>query len=71
MSTFAPPPRHVPMVDEKGTLNQIWFKWFTQVAQALSPGTTATIATAKLTGGGADGSMGFENGKLTTQTPAT
>ncbi len=34
-------------------------------------GINATIATAKLTGGGADGSMTFTNGILTSQTPAT
>ena len=32
---------------------------------------SATITTAKLTGGGANGSMTFTNGLLTAQTPAT
>lgn len=36
-----------------------------------SPGFTGTITTAKLTGGGANGSMTFSNGILTAQTPAT
>lgn len=34
-------------------------------------GVSATIATAKLTGGGANGSMTFVNGVLTEQTQAT
>ncbi len=34
-------------------------------------GLTVTITTAKLTGGGANGSMTFTNGVLTAQTPAT
>lgn len=34
-------------------------------------GVTTTITTAKLTGGGANGSMTFTNGVLTAQTPAT
>ncbi len=36
-----------------------------------SPGITATITTAKLTGGGANGAMTFKNGLLTAQTQAT
>jgi hypothetical protein len=34
-------------------------------------GVTATITTAKLTGGGSNGSMTFTNGVLTASTPAT
>lgn len=71
MSQFSQPPRHVPITDEKGIISQIWFKWFVEVANALSPGVTETIATAKLTGGGANGEMVFAGGKLTDSTPAT
>lgn len=39
--------------------------------QAAFTGLTATIATAKLTAGGANGSMTFTNGVLTAQTAAT
>lgn len=35
------------------------------------PGLSATIVTAKITSGGANGSMTFTNGLLTAQTPAT
>jgi hypothetical protein len=42
------------------------------LASVLQPGgISATITTAKLTGGGANGSMTFTNGILTAQTPAT
>lgn len=40
-------------------------------AQLPSSGLSVTIATAKLTTGGANGSMTFTNGILTAQTPAT
>lgn len=40
-------------------------------ASWLSTGFTGTITTAKLTGGGANGSMTFSSGILTAQTPAT
>lgn len=53
--------------------------WRTRVASILSRlqkqanvrGYTGTITTAKLTGGGANGSMTFVNGIVTAQTPAT
>lgn len=38
---------------------------------AIDAGITVTITTAKLTGGGTNGSMTFTNGILTAQTPAT
>lgn len=41
------------------------------IATNLPAGYTGTIATAKLTGGGANGSMTFASGVLTTSTPAT
>lgn len=40
-------------------------------AQLPASGLSVTIATAKLTGGGTNGSMTFTNGILTAQTPAT
>jgi hypothetical protein len=39
--------------------------------QALPKGYTGTIATAALTGGGANGSITFQNGVVVAQTPAT
>lgn len=40
-------------------------------AAALATGITVVVTTAKLTGGGANGSMTFTNGILTAQTAAT
>lgn len=60
-----------------------WVKWFQQVSRLLTfsglsenqstnaPGLTVTIVTAPLTGGGATGSMTFQNGILTINIPAT
>lgn len=41
------------------------------IARMPSSGISVTITTAKLTGGGANGSMTFQNGILTASTPAT
>ena len=41
------------------------------LALPVTIGFSGTITTAKLTGGGANGSMTFVNGVLTKQTPAT
>ncbi len=42
-----------------------------RISLAPGAGVSATIATAKLTGGGKAGSMTFVNGVLTAQTQAT
>ena len=44
---------------------------FRSLVTADFPGISVIITTAKLTGGGANGSMTFTNGILTAQTPAT
>jgi hypothetical protein len=59
-----------------GKLSPFWYKWFTSITSgvnAVTPavGFSGTIVTAKLTGGGANGSMTFVNGILTAETPAT
>jgi hypothetical protein len=51
--------------------SQLWSGWFRNIYNVLKPGISVTIVTAKLTTGGANGSMTFLNGILTTQTPAT
>lgn len=60
-----------------------WVKWFLQLYNLILfsglasnqadnlPGLSVTITTAKLTPAGANGSMTFTNGILTSQTPAT
>jgi len=66
---------NVPMQGEGGGLSLIWLKWHQIVQQAvnvmLQQGFTGTITTAKLTGGGTNGSITFTNGVVTAQTPAT
>ena len=58
-----------------GVANQYFFNWlnslFRLLQGTLGQGFTGTIATAKLTGGGANGSITFANGVVTAQTPAT
>lgn len=70
-----PPPRlNQPIADDQKFV-QIWYGWFSKLALALqgnlAAGFTGTITTAKLTGGGANGSMTFTNGVLTSETAAT
>ncbi len=45
--------------------------WFDFIYGLFRRGFTGTITTAKLTGGGANGSMTFENGVLISQVAAT
>ena len=58
-----------------GTTNQYYHLTAAQRSAILTligvTGISATITTAKLTGGGANGSMTFTNGLLTAQTAAT
>lgn len=65
------PPGQTPITDDavkpKGRVTPIWLRWFSD----NTGGVSATIVTAKLTGGGAAGSMTFTNGRLTAHTPAT
>jgi hypothetical protein len=51
-----------------GVTNKTWYFYWATLPQA---GISATIATAKLTGGGTNGSMTFVNGVLTAQVAAT
>lgn len=63
------------VVNRKATFTEIWRRWFVDVAQAINAeaneGLTTTVALAKLTSGGTDGSATFENGKLTKYTAPT
>ena len=61
-----PPTYDVPLVVGRNT-QPAWYRWF----QGLGGGFSGTITTAKLTSGGANGSMTFTNGIVTQQTPAT
>jgi hypothetical protein len=74
----------VPVVTSKGQLTPPWIQLFTNLFNLLNQGYPAaktvgtnqqpqsvTITTAKLTGGGTNGSMTFTNGLLTGSTQAT
>lgn len=72
MALFTPPPQNLQRIaNPDGTPTQDLIAWMNAVNNLLGKGFTGTIATAKLTGGGANGSMTFVNGVLTAQTPAT
>ena len=82
VNSFVSPPQPSPMVDGVRKITPFWFAWFVPIVQflnqlvpiynnGLSKGLSVTITTAKLTSGGAEGSMTFVNGVLTAQTPAT
>lgn len=58
------------LLKDGGVLGTAAFKSVSFFAPAFT-GLSVTITTAKLTGGGANGSMTFTNGVLTASTPAT
>lgn len=58
-----------PVVDEERRATNRWWTWFNELSAPSR--FSGTITTAKLTGGGANGSMVFVNGVLVSQTPAT
>jgi hypothetical protein len=67
-----PPPREISVIESSGKMNLVWYQWFTILQQDLALGlTTPAITTAKLTTGGANGSMTFTFGLLTAVTAAT
>lgn len=74
---LSPPPTYAEVVlhDTDGSnprFNPIWLKWFLDLTQNLgTTGYTGTITTAKLTAGGANGSMTFSKGLLVSQVAAT
>jgi len=57
------------MVDKQGHATNRWWTWFSELGAPSR--FSGTIVTAKLTGGGANGTMIFVNGVLVSQTPAT
>lgn len=65
------PKFEVPLTDRSGSTSKNWYFFFQAISAPLSAGLNVTITTAKLTGGGTNGSMTFTNGVLTSQTPAT
>ena len=64
-----------PLVDSKGLPTRIFQSWLAGITKGnnslASSGVNAVIPLAKLTGGGANGSLTFVNGILTAFTPPT
>lgn len=56
-----------PLAVDAGNTTSAWYRFFA----GLTGGLTVTITTAKLTGGGATGSLTFTNGVLTAYKAAT
>lgn len=59
------------LVDVKGCMRQRWWSWLDTIWRLQSVGFTGTVNTAKLTPGGVNGSMTFQNGILISQVQAT
>lgn len=55
----------------QGIGTQLWTGWFRNVWQQLDQSFSGTVPLAKLTGGGANGSMIIVNGLITKVTPPT
>lgn len=71
MSDFPNPPANVQISLPGGYLSEGWHGWFRLVARLFSRGQTTVVPLAKLTGGGANGSLTFVNGILVSATAPT
>ena len=65
------PKFEIPLTDRQGNTSKNWYFFFQAISAPLGAGFNGTIVTAKLTGGGSNGSITFTNGVVTSQTPAT
>ena len=70
-----PPTRLTKIVESTGDVTVYFHSWlqilFNLLQSTLGKGYTGTVATAKLTSGGVNGSMTFTNGVVTAQVAAT
>ena len=71
MADFPNPPANVQVALPGGYVSEGWHEWFRRVARLFSRGSTTTVPLAKITGGGADGSLTFVNGILVSVTAPT
>lgn len=70
--SFQPPPnRVIPVVDDNRQAHPQWWEWFRTLANMFNQGFTGTVALAKITGGGTDGSLTLVNGVVTAYTAPT
>lgn len=74
MSAYRDPPRTSPLFDPTDAepyINEDWFQWHLDICGALNRGVTTVVPLAKITGGGADGSLTITNGLVTAVTQPT
>ena len=71
MSFILRPPRSALVLNAEGSFTVYWYGFFRMIQTLFASGYTGTVVTAKLTGGGANGALVFENGVLVSETPAT
>lgn len=71
MSFNSPPSTGLKPLKDDGRFQDVWSGWFRSVWKVMNSGFSGTVVTAKLTGGGTNGSMTFENGRVTESIPAT
>lgn len=65
--TIPSPLRGAPIADNSGqnVFGRFWSGWFRSIYNVLNPGITVSVALAKLTAGGANGSLTVKNGIIT------
>lgn len=59
------------LADGTRQVDQGWHDWFLDISRTLSSGASTTVPLAKITGGGADGSLTITNGIITAVTQPT
>lgn len=67
------PLRNAPISEDGNSkvFSQFWSGWFRVLYNILSPGISANVTLAKLTTGGANGSLTVKNGIITSYTAPT
>lgn len=73
--SYSPPPhfREICSLQPDGSykVDEAWHSWFLNLATLFSRGPSVTIPLAKVTPGGADGSLTIVNGMITSVTAPT
>jgi hypothetical protein len=74
MSPYEPPPKSMPLTETfsegEPEMSNAWYTWALGVSGVVG-GVSGTVTLAKITGGGADGSLTFTNGRITAFTQPT
>jgi hypothetical protein len=69
--TLTAPKAHIAITQDGVRASSEYLRFFFDLTSMLQTGVTVTVPLAKLTGGGADGSLTFVNGLLTAATAPT